>query len=219
MRMSKSFFVISSANPDDKPEPFKPWFKKTQGVAEAEKMTTHQMRNHMKKKGWKVQELADRVLIMAPGLPVTLSVEKEVADKAEDPVAESASTLFALESHLRDFLARNLNRVIQWPHQLELIDTEYSTDVGYIDLLARDSKGDLVVFEFKLDRGPDAALGQILRYMAWCTRHLANGAKVHGVILAADITDKLRYAASMVPSVRLLEYELQFTATPVALDV
>ncbi|MBL9115021.1 MAG: hypothetical protein JNJ83_08430 [Verrucomicrobiaceae bacterium] len=74
-----------------------------------------------------------------------------------------------------------------------------------------------MIFEFKLGRGPDAALGQILRYMGWCRKNLANGAKLHGIIRAADITDKLRYAASVVPDVQLFEYELQFTATRMAL--
>jgi hypothetical protein len=74
------------------------------------------------------------------------------------------------------------------------------------------------VFELKLGRGPDAALGQILRYMGWVNHHLSKGRKVFGVILAADISHKLRYAATQVPQVRLMEYELRFSLKPASLD-
>ena len=86
---------------------------------------------------------------------------------------------------------------------------EYSTAVGPIDLLAKNSAGDYYVFELKLERGADAALGQLLRYMGWCAKHLSQGRPVFGVVLAAEISEKLRYAASLVPNITLLEYELQ----------
>ncbi|MGI9068519.1 MAG: hypothetical protein ACR2HX_19200 [Pyrinomonadaceae bacterium] len=73
------------------------------------------------------------------------------------------------------------------------------------------------MFELKLGRGADAALGQILRYMGWVGRHLSGEHKVFGVVLAADISEKLRYAATQVPQVRLMEYELRFAVKPVDL--
>lgn len=170
----------------------------------------------MKKLGWKVSDAGDRVFVVQPGVAQPDIAPIQLGSSGGDDL-DAGGSLFALESHLRDFLAQNLNQAIKWKSQLEVIDTEYSTEVGFIDLLAKDASGELVIFEFKLDRGPDAALGQILRYMGWCRKNLANGAKVHGVILAADITDKLRYAASMVPDVHLFEYELQFTAKLVTL--
>lgn len=87
---------------------------------------------------------------------------------------------------------------------------EFQTNVGAIDILATSPSNDFYVFELKLGRGADAALGQILRYMGWVARHLANQHKVFGVVLAADISEKLRYAATQVPQVRLMEYELRF---------
>jgi RecB family endonuclease NucS len=44
---------------------------------------------------------------------------------------------------------------------------ENRTDVGPIDILAVDTEGNFVVFELKLSRGPDYAMGQIARYMGW----------------------------------------------------
>jgi endonuclease len=72
--------------------------------------------------------------------------------------------------------------------------------------------------ELKLGRRADAALGQILRYMGWVGRHLSTNKKVFGVVFAADISEKLRYAATQVPQVRLMEYELSFAVKPAALS-
>ena len=81
-----------------------------------------------------------------------------------------------------DYLARNLNNIGEFGLQLEkFIDSngvdgiEYLTDVGIIDNLAKSQNGDFYVFELKFGRGPDAALGQILRYMGWVEKHLAKG--------------------------------------------
>lgn len=235
--MRKNFLVLtaSSENSAAQPRPLKKWFREAHSTAVVPGMTSHGMRDYMKRKlHWKVIENATQVLIVDPSLDDSVFLDylgcvsgddvgaKELDNDGETMSSDQAkdSTLFALESHLRDFLAHNLNSAIQWNNHLTLIDTEYHTSIGFIDLLARDTNGDFVVFEFKLDRGPDAALGQLLRYMAWCSRHLVKeaNARVHGVILAADITDKLRYAASMVPSVHLFEYQLQFTARPVGLE-
>ena len=95
---------------------------------------------------------------------------------------------------------------------------EFQTDVGPIDILATSTNGDFYVLELKLGRGPDAALGKILRYMGWVAVHLAGEKKVHGVVLASDISKKLRYAATQVPSIKLMEYELRFALKSVDLS-
>jgi RecB family endonuclease NucS len=87
---------------------------------------------------------------------------------------------------------------------------EYPTDVGPIDILAQDERGGFLVFELKLARGPDRALGQLARYMGWVKRNLAGIQAVEGVIVARTIDEKLRYAASVIPAVTLLEYEVEF---------
>lgn len=131
---------------------------------------------------------------------------------------------FAYESHLRDYLARNLPVLNggKVPLRQFVSDdgrdgVEFQTDVGPIDILARSADGDFYVFELKLGRGPDAALGQILRYMGWVKQHLCNGKNVYGVVIASDITTKLRYAATQVPHVQLMEYELSVELTPVSI--
>lgn len=131
---------------------------------------------------------------------------------------------FALESHLRDYLAKNLPSLDCGNTLLNLFvssdgrdGVEFQTDVGPIDILATSQVGDFYVFELKLGRGPDAALGQILRYMGWVQQYLCAGKQVFGIIVAADISTKLKYAATQVPNVRLMEYELKVTLKPTSL--
>jgi RecB family endonuclease NucS len=67
-----------------------------------------------------------------------------------------------------------------------------------------------VVFELKLSRGADKAMGQISRYMGWIKQNLAKDKGVKGVIVAKKVDEKLKYAASIIPDISLFEYELNF---------
>lgn len=136
---------------------------------------------------------------------------------ADEPDAGVEGALFALESHLRDFLAKNLATQVGFPKSLSVFvgedgreGVEFQTDVGPIDILAVDESGQFYVLELKLGRGPDACLGQICRYMGWVKRHLAKERDVKGVIIAAEIPLKLKYAVTQVPNVSVMEYELVF---------
>lgn len=124
------------------------------------------------------------------------------------------SYLFAFEEHLQDFLIRNLTTIKN--HKLKLFEDgerrgkEFPTEVGPIDILTIDENGDFYVFETKLSRGVDKALGQLLRYMGWVKVHLAKGKKVHGIIVAHKMDDKIKYAVEATPNVKLCEYEMKF---------
>jgi RecB family endonuclease NucS len=166
---------------------------------------------------WEIAETADARLVVR--LAQEAVDERGSAETAND----DQSGIFALESHLRDYLARNLTSIANFGVPLSVFKSddgrdgvEFQTDVGPIDLLAITPAGDFYVFELKLGRGPDSALGQILRYMGWVANHVAKGRKVYGVILAADISEKLRYAVTQVPHVSLLEYELRFVVKPIS---
>jgi hypothetical protein len=88
---------------------------------------------------------------------------------------------------------------------------EYITPIGQIDILAVDCESRLVVLELKVEQGPDAACGQLMRYMGWVRRHVAAGKPVRGMIIARRISDRIRYAVSDLPNVQLKEYELALT--------
>lgn len=127
---------------------------------------------------------------------------------------------FAAEDHLRDFLAANLEKlepglqVFVGPEGDDGV--ELSTDVGRIDILGIAANGDLVVVELKVGRGQDAVVGQILRYIGWVRRHLAQGRRVRGIVVAQEISEALRYAIGTVPDVTLKTYALAISFGDVA---
>jgi RecB family endonuclease NucS len=146
-----------------------------------------------------------------------------LAEKSSDVPGDTAY-YFPLESHLRDFIARNITTIGIGGRTLQLyVDehgddgVEYPTGVGPIDILAVDADGNFVVFELKLSKGLDRAIGQIARYMGWVKANLANGKAVSGVIVSSLADEKLKYAASILPDVTLLEYELKFDVREVQL--
>lgn len=145
-------------------------------------------------------------------------------DAEEESNKESGGLPFALECHLRDFLERNIETIPINGMSLKLyVDpdgrdgVEYPTDVGPIDILAVDELGNFVVVELKVSKGSDRVVGQAMRYMGWVKKHLAAGKKVAGIIVACEIDEKLKYAASMIPNIALLEYKLRFDLQQVAL--
>jgi hypothetical protein len=149
--------------------------------------------------------------------------ERQVSVEVEGQQRDSDLT-FPLESHLRDFLARNITSLQIDGRKLQLyVDdsgragVEYPTPMGPIDILAIDEADNYVVFELKLNRGSDSAVGQILRYMGWVQHKLAKS-KVKGVIVARKMSEKMKYAVSLTPDITLFEYELQFSVHPVTID-
>lgn len=142
----------------------------------------------------------------------------------EDVCVEDSEFLFPLESHLRDFIVRNIESLKINNQKLSLyVDgngrdgVEYPTDIGPIDVLAIDEKNNFVVFELKLSRGADRAMGQLSRYMGWVKKNLSQNAPVKGVIVAKTVDEKLKYASSIIPDMSLFEYELNFNLKGVAI--
>ena len=138
----------------------------------------------------------------------------------EQPPASEASVEFAVESHLRDFLAKNLERIesgMRLYISPENRGVEYPIDGGRIDLLAVDQNGKYVVIELKLSQGRNKALGQLIYYMSWVDRHLGNG-PCRGFIIASEITEELTIAVARVPGVSLAKYKMNFAIEPVAID-
>ncbi|OQW33715.1 MAG: hypothetical protein A4E19_02365 [Nitrospira sp. SG-bin1] len=126
---------------------------------------------------------------------------------------EVATERFALEAHLRDYLARAPN-IIEPGLRLysagESEGVEFTVDDGRIDLLFVDRENKFVVVELKLSRGRNRALGQLLYYMGWVDTNLGNG-PCRGMIIAPEITDDLVTAVARAPGVTLFSYRLNFT--------
>jgi RecB family endonuclease NucS len=141
-------------------------------------------------------------------------------EKEKEIEEETSSDEFAYETDLRDFLAKNLSKIesgLRLFEEEELNGVEYPVGGRYIDILAVDAKGGFVVIELKVSRGYDRTAGQLLRYMGWIKKNLADGKSVRGLIVAREITEDLKLAVSLIPDVQLVEYELNFKLRPVAL--
>lgn len=124
---------------------------------------------------------------------------------------------FALEAHLRDFLAKNLDRIepgLRLYATQERNGIEFAVDAGRIDLLAVDRNEKFVVIELKLSQGRNKALGQLLYYMGWVDKHLGEG-PCRGFIIASDITEELSVAVSRVTGIKLAEYHMSFAIEPI----
>jgi hypothetical protein len=139
--------------------------------------------------------------------PISDSPEEENRDLEDEESLE-----FAIEAHLRDFLARNLHTIEVGLHLYEAdgrSGIEFSVDGGRIDLLAVDANGKFVVIELKLSKGRTKALGQLLYYMGWVDEHLGNSPS-RGIIVASEIGDELSTAVGRVPGVKLAKYRMNF---------
>ncbi|UCE60191.1 MAG: DUF91 domain-containing protein [Phycisphaerales bacterium] len=135
-------------------------------------------------------------------------------ESAEQPRDEDMhhGDAFAAEHHLRDYLVQHLEQ-IEKGLELYVDDegrtgVEYPIKVGRIDILARAQDGAIVVIELKVAKGSDSACGQVLGYMGWIKRHIADGKAVRGIVVAQRITDRIRYALADSKGVTLKEYEL-----------
>ena len=148
----------------------------------------------------------------APSVRQVISDDNEIEEPVEQ---EGGSFLFPIEANLRDFLIHNLHTVKDTNLKLYVDEDdrdgkEYPTEVGRIDILTTDEEDNFVVFELKLSRGADRALGQLLRYMGWVKKNLAKDKNVKGIIVANKMDDKIKYAVSATTDITLYEYEMKF---------
>lgn len=118
---------------------------------------------------------------------------------------------FAFERDLRNYLAKNLSLIelgLNVYQEEEFSGIEFPVGGRFIDILAKDKNDGFVVIELKVSRGYDRVIGQLLRYMAWVQQNLAANRQVRGIIVASDVTDDLRLAASLIQNVLLFEYTI-----------
>jgi hypothetical protein len=125
---------------------------------------------------------------------------------------------FALEGHLRDFLAKNLEHIepgLKLYSSPDRTGVEFPVDggKGRIDILAIDRKNQFVVIELKLSQGRNKTLGQLLYYMGWVDKNLTQ-TPCRGYIIATEISEDLRTAVSRVPGVSLARYRMSFSVEP-----
>ena len=149
---------------------------------------------------------------------------KKITDKYKDCLdievkdedSDLSKGLFYMESQLEDFIIQNWNEsefgkkynlIIE---DGELQSQQYRTDIGPIDILAKDKVTDeYVVIELKRNQTGDQTIGQIARYMQWVEENLSKNVK--GVIVCGKWDEKLDYARKRMGDVEVLLYELNFS--------
>lgn len=137
---------------------------------------------------------------------------------AEDGEESASEQTFALEADLRDFLAHNLSAIEPGLHlygREGQTGVEFPIENGFIDILAKDRDGKLVVIELKLSRGRNRTIGQLLYYMGWVDQHLGMGTVCRGMIIAREITNDLLIAVRRVTAVTLYRYRVSMALEPV----
>lgn len=119
----------------------------------------------------------------------------------------------ASEKRLEDDLEANFEIIgKQLKVPVEFIGRQYETTVGPIDILLKQKSGPYIVVELKKGRTADRVFGQLSRYMGWVKRNLADGKPVRGVVVAAEIDDKLIHARDAHDTdISLIEYRAGMT--------
>lgn len=219
------------------------WFKEHYPKIKSNTVALHvdgmsvnsQSREHHKHirpgKGWDLflkldrsnYRLWDQVGDPPPKYQGDFSVSSEVersGDETEEAPALEGSAEFALESDLQRYLVKNLT-VLEPGLTLykdadgEFDGVEFSAGGRFIDVLAIGKDGSFVVVELKVSKGYDRVIGQLLRYMAWVQKNLSEERTVRGIIVASEISEDLKLAASLIPNVSLFRYELSFSISKI----
>ncbi|MEE8242933.1 MAG: endonuclease NucS domain-containing protein, partial [candidate division NC10 bacterium] len=80
-----------------------------------------------------------------------------------------------------------------------LVGSGYATDVGTIDLLARDAKGGLVVVTVAESGQGEEVVAEMLQRIGWVRKNLGKGKqKVRGIVVLEQVPKNLSYAAAAV---------------------
>lgn len=118
---------------------------------------------------------------------------------------------FELERHLQSEIRREVG---QLEPGLQIIDEglERSVESGFIDILARDETGGLVVIELKAGLAKRDAIGQITGYMGDLIQEEPN-TPVRGILVAADFDKSCRSGVRAIPDLVLRQYRFSFTFT------
>jgi hypothetical protein len=124
-------------------------------------------------------------------------------------VDQQATVLY--EKEVQTFLSQNLH--LLGKPSLELVQTEYpikfGKDSGRIDVLAKDSQGDLVVIEVKRGIAGRSAVGQVQSYMGSLMTEYPDK-KIRGLLVAMGLDEAARAALLVTYDVTYFEFKTRF---------
>lgn len=145
------------------------------------------------------------------------SSSARVLPAPEDALLPSPETVRSIVAHQPELIEPGLEVLVDDAGQE--IGIRHQTDVGVIDLLARDESGALVAVMVVGPGSEGDLLGEALHRIGWVRKHLAkNGEDVRGIVLTDQLDDQVAYAAAAVSgTLRFKSYAL--TLSLVDLDV
>ncbi len=135
----------------------------------------------------------------------------EAPDNNNDSGADTdSSTTFGLERDMQDAMRETIT---QLESGLEIIDggVERKVASGFIDILAKDNKGNFVIIELKAGKASDSVIAQTLGYMVDIAD--AEGLEINqvrGIIVAKSFNKRIETAARAVPTLTLKAYTYSF---------
>ena len=143
---------------------------------------------------------------------IDVHVEDEESLEEVDSEEYIEATI-SLERDLEEYIIRDLNQIepglVLYSNE-GITGRQYNTEVGRIDILALDKKGDLVVIELKAGTANHSVIGQILGYISWIRQNISQGKNVRGIIIADDFDKRVKYASSELSNITLKKYEVSF---------
>lgn len=147
-----------------------------------------------------------------------VAVDEEQEDEEAAPAPGSSE--FLLEKDLQRYLAENLECIepgLRLYEDEDIRGIEFEAGGGRrIDILALDQSNAFVVLELKVSRGYDRVVGQLLRYMNWVRKELAEPRqRVRGIIVCRTISEDLKLACASIRDVELCEYKLSVAVSKV----
>jgi RecB family endonuclease NucS len=131
------------------------------------------------------------VVTNSKGETLTIRLEEVLSDMTHDLGDDPGLLKDGVEATLQVLLAER-PWVIE--ESLEMLEREYMTEVGPVDLLCRDADGQVVAVEIKR-RGEIAGVEQLSRYLEFLNRDPAL-APVRGVLAAQSIAPQARTLAA-----------------------
>lgn len=139
-----------------------------------------------------------------------LAMVRQVLDEIEGYTEQEKQRYLSLivdEKTVEDILERNIELI---EPGMTLLNRQLETEVGRIDLFARDKNGTFTIIELKKGKTDSDVFGQLSRYLGWCKKTRAHSPNVRGIIIAKQIGKKLWAAADGHDTpVELMEYDLK----------
>ena len=121
---------------------------------------------------------------------LTIKLHELISDFSQDMGIDPGLQKDGVEAHLQELLAANVAKISDG---MVLVRREYPTDIGPVDLLCRDSRGEAVAVEIKR-RGEIDGVEQLSRYLDYLNRD-GNLRPVSGIFAAQEIKPQARVLA------------------------